>query len=449
MMRAPFQANVSAERPRFGRSLLAAGAGLVGIRLLNAGLGLATVVVFTRLLSPDDYGLYVLVLTVAQFLALPLQMGVPVLLTREIAVARERGDPAALVGVRRWTRRVVSRGGVILGSIVVGFYAFVVAAGLPILQSFSWPLVLLIVALLPAIAEMKRVMGQLNGYRKAVQSQVPDGVIRPTLVLVLGGVGLWAGWIFTTGLLAVYLASAALAALGGWAMLRRAEAADPRYDGPAEIRNSEWWRALIPLTFFAAAGTIKNYSDVLMLGAMADTDVVAFYRVASQIAALGLFAQVAVNAVLSPRVAASFASDSGGRVQYLAVRGSRIAFAASLGFLAGLAGFGEIGFSWLIGPSYLPVYSLVVVLAIGTVLNAMFGGTMMLLHMTNREKNSANYAIFSALMNITLNLVLIPLMGAMGAALATVMATLAMQILAWRRLRIDLGLRTDAFARTT
>lgn len=437
-----------AAKPRRSREgLLASGAGLIGIKVLNAALGFATVVVFARLLPPENYGLYLLVLTIAQFLALPLQMGIPVLLTREIAVARAKNDQATLAGIRIWTRKIISWATIVLGGLVIGLYALVVAAGWPILQSFDWAIVLLVVALIPVISEMKRVMGQLNGYRKPAQSRVPDGVIRPTLLLVAGGAGLWLGWFSETGLIAVYLGSAALAALGGWILLRRAEAADPPYGGVPEIRAGAWWQSLKPLTLFAAAGTINTYADVLMLGAMDSTEAVAFYRVASQIVALALLVQVAVNAVLSPRLAALNATDGHNMMQPLAVRGSRIAFAAALVFAGLLAIIGEAGFVRLFGTDYAMIYPLAMVLSVGTALNAVFGGTTILLNMTNREKRSATYALIAALANIALNLVLIPLLGAMGAALATVITIFAMQALAWRRVRLDLGMRTDAFAR--
>lgn len=442
--------NLPTDAARLRRSregLLASGVGLIGIKALNAALGFATVVVFARLLPPDDYGVYILVITIAQFLALPLQMGIPVLLTREIAIARAKNDPATLVGIRMWTRKIIAWATVIFGSLVIGLYALVVAAGWPILQSFDWAIVLLAVALIPVISEMKRVMGQLNGYRKPALSRVPDGVIRPTLLLVVGGAGLWLGWFSETGLIAVYLGSAVLAALGGWILLRRAEAADPPYDGPAEIHATAWWQSLKPLTLFAAAGTINTYADVLMLGALQSTETVAVYRIASQVVALALLAQVAVNAVLSPRLAALHATDGHDRMQGLAVRGSRIAFAATLVFAGLLAITGEAGFVRLLGADYAMSYPLAIVLSVGTALNAVFGGTTMLLNMTNREKISSTYALSAALANIALNLVLIPLFGGMGAALATVVTTAAMHGMAWRRLRRDLGLRTDAFAR--
>ncbi len=67
--------------------------------------------------------------------------------------------------------------------------------------------------------------------------------------------------------------------------------------------------------------------------------------------------------------------------------------------------------------------------------------------MTRREKSSATYALISAGGNILLNLVLIPILGVVGAVISTVLTNLLMQGLAWNRIRHDLGIRSDAFAR--
>ena len=441
-----FAINKSKRQHESGRGLLVSGAGLVLIKLLNAFLGFATVTVFARLLPPEDYGVYVLTLTVAQFLALPLQMGIPTLLVREISVAQAQSRPAMIMGVRAWTRKVVLVGTLVVGIFVMVSYAVVAAAGWPILSEFSWPLVLLIVGLMPVIAEMKRVVGILNGYRKPAQSRLPDGLIRPVLLLLIGGVGLWANWFSATGLLAVYLVTALLAALGGWALIRRAEASRPSYQGQAEFNTKYWWQSLGPLTMFAAASTIKTYSDVLMLGAMDTTETVALYRVASQIAGLALLAQMAANVVLGPRMAALNTNEEHNGMQGLAVRGSRIALAATIVFVCLFVLIGRSGMVFLLGEEYAPVYALAVLLSLGMVATSAVGGTSMLLNMTNREKSSSRYAVSTAIGNVALNLLLIPFFGALGAAVATILTNVIMQVLSWRRLVKDMGIRTDAFA---
>jgi O-antigen/teichoic acid export membrane protein len=313
------------------------------------------------------------------------------------------------------------------------------------LQEASWPLVLVTAALVPVIAQMKKLMGLLAGFRKPAQSRVPDGLVRPGLLLCVGAAGLTVGLLDETGLLAVYLAAALCAALVGQLLVRRA---DPLpHPGEAEYHSADWWRSLGPLTLFVAAGTINTYADILMIGAMESSASVAHYRIASQIAGISLLVQVAVNAVIGPRIAAFNVADDYDRMQGMAVRGCRLAFGATLLFSGLLYTLGVDGFVALLGPEYAPVYPLAVALAFGTAVQTFFGGATWILNMTRREKSSATYALISAGGNILLNLALIPILGAFGAVIATVITNLLMQGLAWNRIRRDLDIRSDAFAR--
>jgi O-antigen/teichoic acid export membrane protein len=87
-------------------------------------------------------------------------------------------------------------------------------------------------------------------------------------------------------------------------------------------------------------------------------------------------------------------------------------------------------------------------LAVGQAGSTFFGGTVILLNMTRRENLSARYATWTAIANIALNASLIPFFGAMGAVCSTILTTLAMQAMAWNRLRTDIGVRSDVVAQT-
>ncbi|SPJ23212.1 lipopolysaccharide biosynthesis protein [Palleronia abyssalis] len=428
-------------------SLLKSGVGLTLIKGINTLLGFATVTVFARLLPPADFGLYILCLTTAQFVSLPLQMGLPVLVMREIAVARSKDNPGAVNGVLAWSQRIMIIGTLIAGTFVIGVYGVVVAAGWPILQQFSWPLVLLIAALAPVLAEMKRVMGVLNGFRLAAISRLPDAIIRPALLLLAGGLGLWLGLFAEVGLLVSHLGAALVAAAFGWLVIAITSDRPTRRNHPAEFNSVSWRASLWPLTIVAAATTVMNYVDVLMLGMFDTVESVAFYRVASQLAAAALLVQVAINAVFSPRMAAFHSRGETERMQAMAVTGSRIAFGATLVFALALVLVGRNGFVYLLGEEYGPIYGLTVLLSAGAAVNAFFGGTGMLLNMTNRERYMSQYATWATVGNIAMNLALIPLLGPLGAAISTILTTFGMQVMSWNRVLRSIGVRSDAFGR--
>jgi len=304
----------------------------------------------------------------------------------------------------------------------------------------------MIVALIPVIAEMKRVMGALAGFKRVAQGLLPDGLVRPILLLAAGTAGLaFADW-NESELLAAYLGAAAIAAGIGIMLADRAQTSAIR-DAAPEIHARDWWRAVGPLTVFSAAGAIKTYADILMLGALSDTESVAHYRIAVQIAGLALMGQMVVSGVLSPWIAALYARGDSAGVQRIAVLGSRLAFAAAAAFTMILVLLGENSFSALLGADYSIVYGLTVWLALGQAGTAFFGGTVLMLNMTRRQNASMRYAVTTAIANIMLNALLIPLLGVIGAVIATIITNLAMQALAWNRVRNEIGVRPDALAK--
>ncbi len=85
------------------------------------------------------------------------------------------------------------------------------------------------------------------------------------------------------------------------------------------------------------------------------------------------------------------------------------------------------------------------VLAIGQLINAGLGAVGFLLTMTGHERETARVLWQTTALNVVLNLALIPLFGAVGAAIASSTSLAIWNVvlarLAWRRL----GLNTTAF----
>lgn len=425
---------------------MSSGASLLIIRVLNIAVGFATVTIFVRFLAPEQYGFYVICMTTAQFLALPLQMGLPTLLQREVAIAIAEGRPAAARGVIAWSGRVMLLVFGVLAAVVLAAYTIVERRGWEALDSFTLPVVLLILGFVAIIAFVHRARGALLGFKHYLAADIPDSLIRPALLLVLGLAWLTLFDASAPGLLAVHFVALAVAGLVAWTRLVRAQA--DKLDGGSALHVSggAWLRAIVPLTFFAAATTISAHVDVLMLGFIVDAETAGFYRLAAQLAALALMAQVAMNAVVGASMADSFARNDKAGMQRTAVLASLVSAALAVGFAVVLLLVGRDGFSWVFGADYLPAYGLALFLCVGNIGNTMFGGTVMLMNMSRQEKTAARYAIWTALFNVGLNATLIPIFGAHGAVGATIATTMVMQVMAWQRIRHTLGVRTDVFA---
>jgi len=77
--------------------------------------------------------------------------------------------------------------------------------------------------------------------------------------------------------------------------------------------------------------------------------------------------------------------------------------------------------------------------------NSAAGSVGMLLNMTRYERDTAKGLAVSAILNVVLNLLLIPLLGIIGAAIATAVSLITWKVLLWWVVRWRLGINSLAF----
>src|SRR5213075_2323301 len=80
-----------------------------------------------RTLGVEGYGYYGLALSVITIASIPGEMGIPRLVTREVAAAASRSDDRHIFGVLRWGTRIVLRLSVIMAALAVAASAAVAA----------------------------------------------------------------------------------------------------------------------------------------------------------------------------------------------------------------------------------------------------------------------------------------------------------------------------------
>ena len=102
---------------------------------------------------------------------------------------------------------------------------------------------------------------------------------------------------------------------------------------------------------------------------------------------------------------------------------------------------------WLFGEAFTVAYPVMFVLMIGLLVKASFGPVEYMLSMAGEERACAGALAIAVAGNITLNLVLIPPYGIMGAAAATAISTSLATVLMARLVSARLGVRSFVLAR--
>jgi O-antigen/teichoic acid export membrane protein len=423
--------------------LLRAARGSVLLRIVALGATMSTSVVLARALGPVAYGVYAYVFAVITLLALPSQVGIPTLLVRETAKAQVSEDWPRLKGLWKWATRTILSTSLFIALAGAGFLMW---QGGRIDRDLRWTLSAGLV-LVPLIALGDARGAALRGLRKIVSGQLPETVLRPLLLVLFVGLA-WksGGAVSAHAAMALHALAAMLAFLVGGAILWRV-----RPQGVAVARAdlsgaSEWWHAALPLALISGLQVAGNQSGVILLGMFRPDAEVGFYKVATSAATLALFGLQTANLVIAPHIARLHAIGDRARLQRLATMGALASGALTLPvFLAFLLG-GRWLINLLYGPGFAGAYGPLLLLSAGQVVNAMFGSVGLLLNMTGHERQAARWLAVSAVCNVLLGVLLVPWMGMVGAAMASVVSILVWNLSFWRIARRELDVDGSVFS---
>ena len=427
-----------------GAALMRGIVGTAGLRLAQAVLTLLGAVALARLLAPDGFGAYSFTMAVVAFLAIPSELGVPGLAVREIAVANAHSDWPRMRAFIAWSHRNVAA--VSLLVVLAAAIALFLIRGRIDSQRLACLWVGLLIVPLVSLGALRSAM--LQGLKKVVLGQLPEQVIRPAAFLLLILALLVAGRALESAAQAVALQMIAIAAsFSAGLLLFARHRPDGMRQAPRGAFDRLWWRSGIAFGLFAAMRLVSGRTDVLALGLFHDDADVGVYRVAAQLATSIIFGLQIVNPIQGPHLAHIYATNDMAAFQRVVTRTSRIIFAITVPVVFVVVLFGKQVIVLAFGSAYERAYLPLVVLAAGQLVNAAMGSVGSVLNMTGHERDTARSLAVGAAANVTLNLLLTPQMGMMGAAIATSTSLVTWNILMWRQVRARLDVETTVFGR--
>lgn len=392
----------------------------LGIRLTGIAASFVQAIVAARLLGTEQYGVAAVVLSTATILGTLSALGLGQLAVREIARLRAREGWGALRGfVGASFVAVVATGFVAGGSL------WLTALLLPSFDPAYRAAFACGAGMVLTISLIRLQRGIAQGLGRILSAQAPDEVVRPLLLLVcLGGVALLGAPLRAETYLLIVTLAAGLALATGLVALRRAlRAAVP---AAAPLRETRRWAGeALPFLEIAVLAVLLAEANTLMLGLLADPREAALYQPLARLTPLMMLGMQAVAMPFSPRVGALWSQNETTRLAAvtrlvtLSTTAVTVAIAAVLLAAAPtiLAAF---------GPDFVAVAPALWWLAAAQCLNAACGPVAQLLTMADRAEAALRAQLLALAALLALGLVLIPPMGAEGAAIA-----LAASITAW------------------
>ncbi|GAB4161292.1 MAG: lipopolysaccharide biosynthesis protein [Candidatus Promineifilaceae bacterium] len=405
--------------------------GLVGLMFVIS-------VMLTRTIGAAGFGVYVYATTWINLLVLPAVFGLDQLLIREVSAHFQAREWGRMRGLLSWTNRTswyISLGLVGASALTASLLAYTGLIEQEIYGAFLTALLML-----PFVALTRLRQGTLRGLFRIVPSQLPEAVIQPGLLLalLLGWFLLDAGELNAVWVTGLHVFSTAAAFFAGAALLAHAlpaasKTAAPTYDTPA-WRASAW-----PLLMYSSMQFMNRRIDTLLLGALDGTEAVGIYTAVVRSTDLLGFVLVAINSVLAPTIATLYKSGSLNRLQKVCTRSARAALLITVVLAIPLLMFGR-PFLTIFGSDFAAGQTVLNLSAAARIFNTFFGMQALILTMTGFEKDVVLGIGAGATLNTLLNLLLIPSLGVMGAAIASTSGMLCWNVILTVRVVQRLGM---------
>lgn len=405
------------------------------IRIASAGIAFLSQVVMARWVGSFDYGIYVFVWTAVIILGNLSCLGFHTAVIRFLPKYRREGDLERLRGLLLTSRVFV----LVSASTVAAISIAAVWLFSERMQSYYVLPFVLAFTCLPMIALGDVLDGTARANSWPVRALTPTYILRPFLVLAYMAVAHGAGIPATavTAVIAAVLATFTTTILQLVFVTRDLDAAYP--GGARRNEFGLWMTVALPIFLVEGFFFLLTNADVLMVGMFLPPEKVAVYFATVKTLALVHFVFFAVKAGVAQQFASRSALEERPQLRAFARKTVAWTFWPSLAMGLAVLLVGRLLLS-LFGGEFTQGYPILILLVAGVMVRASIGPAESLLNMTGNQNVCA--AIFAGVLavNVTLNVLLIPAYGLMGAAASTVSATVVEAVLlltmAYRRIGV-------------
>jgi len=204
---------------------------------------------------------------------------------------------------------------------------------------------------------------------------------------------------------------------------------EEKNQGSFPFTNKEILKISIPMLLGNSLFLLMNWTDTLMLSAMGAERDVGIYNTAVKISALSSSILVAINSIAMPKYAELIEQKNTFAFRKFVKQTTLLIFILTAPILLCIFLFPEYLLG-LFGEDFIEGKTALILLAIGHFFSAISGSTIHLLNMSGSEKAAQNILLISTILNIGLNLILIPFYGILGAAIATTSTTILWNLIA-------------------
>lgn len=385
-------------------------------KLIKAIAGALLTVGLARLLEPDRYGLLFLALTVLMLFKLVARNGIGRSAGRYVAEYKET-DPAQVFHIVR-VSLLINIATILFSSLVLVVSHNYIAAllGEPQLVPF-----LLIGVLFVALGASIRFLEMVLQGMEAITFIAVMGIFGRISRMVLA-LGLVVAGFGAIGALWGYVLSAALTSAVGFAYLfHRIRSFRDSTTGIESGLRRRIVEYTVPIAATNTSRILDHHIDTLLVGYFLSPVAVSYYVIGGQIVNFMETPLSALQFTLSPTFGAQKAAGNIERISRIYEEALMNGLLLYVPAGAGVILVAEPTIRLVFGPDYSGAAAVLQVLGIFVILKAIIKVSDNGLDYLGRARERAIARAVTAVLNVALNIVLIPTIGVVGAAIATVM----------------------------
>ncbi len=405
-------------------------AGTILLKVGSGGLAFAMFSLAAHVMSPDAFGDFATWLSVAQTASVVGLVGQELLLVRFLNEYQVNEQPSLIKGVLRSSLKI---------SFVAMSIAISAIAALAMGRGQSWPLIFGVCAFTAVNAGL--MLGSQIA-RSLVSILMGEGnrefFWRVAVVLVLLAVLFGHGRLEPIELFALIAIAMAL----GLAVqvFSIARALPNLRNVPARSETSRWTRSALRFWLASILEAVNQYFDVILVYWMLGPVTAGVYFAASRLANIFAMLSAALYTFAARRLPSLYFSKNHGEFERTLQLMAEVTALCVVGGLP-IIWIGAPYLLSLFGPHFAPQQWVLIVLSIGTAFQAAGGPAAAILQLTGHEGKYVPVVAANVVLRLLGFVVLIPLLGVLGAAIsATVslaLATIALNVLCRRLTHVD------------
>ena len=416
------------------------GIGIVGTALSQLSL-LVIVVMLASTEGASGVGVYSQAFAIFTVITLVTLFGVQTTLTRYVAdgLVSSQTHPS----IRRliaWGTRAPGLLGLVTGGGLV-LLAPIIANGLLNEPDVTVPLQLMALGI-PFATYSRSAAAALQGFGEVRQLVMITTILEPAARLLLTSVALFAGFGESGAGVAIVISNVVAAIYARCRLNRSVAARLTNTDGTETLTRREVLRFTVMTSSATIATTGLMWADTIILGAFLSSSTVGIYQVATRILAIASMAIAPIATAFAPQIADLLRRQEwdrlGSAYSLATIWSTRLAIPA-----ISLCVVAPHQLAELVGRGNGVAVGATLVLAVGKLTEAATGPCGMVLNMSNRVGLNAVNNVAALVLNVALNLLLIPVWGLVGAAAAWSGALVLLNLSRSLEVRFVLGLKAD------